>query len=144
MAEYNDSDHSSDSEEERSIREEVRRSIKEQDDFDNFLNAYDEASEYYNFYFLKWVPAYKVYSLIKDEFVRYPGSNVHKMAEEGDYYWCCELIYAADPETEITESKIYYFYIKMMNLSYLNESYLKKNKLKLPTKPWKVVTGMEI
>ena len=136
---YNSDESSSETEDEFQLKqEEIKQEIKEYDDFDNFLNVFYNAQEYHNFYFLKWVPSYKVYNLIKYDFDKYPNYCPfnHKI-EKCDYDWCCDMIEAADPEIEyISDSHIYYFFVKMMHLDSVNKDYLKKNNIKLPYKQW--------
>jgi hypothetical protein len=118
MTDYYDSDSENSSESDEILlmqQDEVKKCMKEQDDFDTFLNIFYEAQGYYNFCFLKNVPSCKIYDLIKFELERYPNYNPlsHTM-DKYDYTWCRDIIESVNQE--VSDSQIYYFYVKIMNL----------------------------
>lgn len=84
--------------------------IRDQEDFDRFLECFEEAKAY--FFFLKWKSAAEIYHIIKNELPQ----TIETILElpppltEGDYYWCLNMIESANPEYTITDCIVLRFY----------------------------------
>lgn len=102
---------------------EINKEIKLDNDFDNFLDCFFQAREYFNFYHLQSVPAYEVFDCIKnlkylDEYEIFYMSPI--FSHESDIEWCLNLINSADPEfdkdKEIKIEHIFYLYKNILNM----------------------------
>lgn len=101
---------------------EIRQEIKENDNWDNFLDLVLYIRDnVHNFYYLNHVSAYKIYNLTIKPYKNF-NSEIHKMSN-GDKYWISQLMKAVSEieDDEIYEEDIYDFYKQIENLNYFKE-----------------------
>jgi hypothetical protein len=90
-------------------QEEVYWDIVEQDIFDNFLECWYQAQEYYELYFLKTIKPCDVFWYIQTIPVNIKYNKLEDISE-GMFYWCNNLLVSACYDETVSVDMINKFY----------------------------------
>jgi hypothetical protein len=116
----NELDYSSDDDSEKiESFSSVLEEIKENDDFDHFLDVYVDVSDRY-VHILKWLNSYDVYNLCKNPKESDYYNPLRSLTDETLIYYYSILIWESEPniKTDLTDSMLYNFHIELNRLKH--------------------------